>query len=164
MVVVYFFFQKKKQKALFRFAEGLAAQPSAKPTLGVWGRAPRNLTLMKIFFFFQKKKQKALFRFAEGLATQPSAKPTLGVWGRAPRNLTLMKNLATQASAKPTLEGLGPCPQEPNPYEDIFFFQKKKQKALSRFAEGWRPKPRRSRPRGFGGLPPRKRQCISIID
>jgi hypothetical protein len=37
-----FFFQKKKQKALFRFAEGLLAQTSAKPTHGVWGHAPRN--------------------------------------------------------------------------------------------------------------------------
>jgi hypothetical protein len=40
--VFFFFFQKKKQKALFRFAEGLLTQTSAKPTQGVWGHAPRN--------------------------------------------------------------------------------------------------------------------------
>jgi hypothetical protein len=69
---ILFFFQKKKQKALFCFAED-----SVKPTLGV-GMLPDDLYV--IFFFFQKKKQKALFCFAED-----SAKPTLGVWGRAPR-------------------------------------------------------------------------------
>jgi hypothetical protein len=39
-LAIFFFFQKKKQKALFCFAEVWAAQNSAKPTLGVWGRAP----------------------------------------------------------------------------------------------------------------------------
>jgi hypothetical protein len=38
---MFFFFQKKKQKALFRFAEDYA-QISAKPTLGVWGLAPKK--------------------------------------------------------------------------------------------------------------------------
>jgi hypothetical protein len=37
-----FFFQKKKQKALFCFAEGSVAQTSAKPTQGVWGLAPKK--------------------------------------------------------------------------------------------------------------------------
>jgi hypothetical protein len=37
-----FFFQKKKQKALFRFAESYAAQPSAKPTLAVSEPAPKE--------------------------------------------------------------------------------------------------------------------------
>jgi hypothetical protein len=69
--MVFFFFQKKKQKALFRFADSLATHISAKPTLGVWGLAPRNRISnesisLTVFFFFQKKKQKALFCFAEG--------------------------------------------------------------------------------------------------
>jgi hypothetical protein len=45
-LVVFFFFQKKKQKALFRFAEGqYSTQNSAKRTLGVWGRAPKEYIL-----------------------------------------------------------------------------------------------------------------------
>jgi hypothetical protein len=40
--MTFFFFQKKKQKALFCFAEGMGIQTSAKPTQGVWGRAPRK--------------------------------------------------------------------------------------------------------------------------
>jgi uncharacterized metal-binding protein len=44
-LVVFFFSQKKKQKALFRFVEGLLTQTSAKPTQGVWGRAPRNQSI-----------------------------------------------------------------------------------------------------------------------
>jgi hypothetical protein len=39
-LLVFFFFQKKKQKARFCFAEYNFTQLSAKPTLGVWGRAP----------------------------------------------------------------------------------------------------------------------------
>jgi hypothetical protein len=38
-----FFFQKKKQKALFCFAEGSLTQTSAKPTQGVWGLAPKEV-------------------------------------------------------------------------------------------------------------------------
>jgi hypothetical protein len=40
--VILFFFQKKKQKALPLRGRPWAAQTSAKPTLGVWGRAPKN--------------------------------------------------------------------------------------------------------------------------
>jgi hypothetical protein len=68
-----FFFQKKKQKALFRFAEDCN---SAKPTLGLFVKSinyperaiyQNNISVIVIvFFFFQKKKQKALVRFAEG--------------------------------------------------------------------------------------------------
>jgi hypothetical protein len=43
-LIVFFFFQKKKQKAFVllrrRFLE---AHNSAKPTQGVWGRAPKEL-------------------------------------------------------------------------------------------------------------------------
>jgi hypothetical protein len=40
---VFFFFQKKKQKALVCFAEDLwAPKNSAKPTQGVWGLAPKK--------------------------------------------------------------------------------------------------------------------------
>jgi hypothetical protein len=42
----------------------------------------------------------------------------------------------------------------------FFFFQKKKQKALFRFAEDGLPKTRRSRPRGFGGVPPKNRSVF----
>jgi hypothetical protein len=104
---------------LFRFAEGLVAQTSAKPTQGVWGHAPSIssgfglFAYWMIFFFFKKKKRKALFRFAEGVVVQTSAKPTLGVWGRAPK-----KTINIQVKV---FIGL----------VVIFFFQKKKQKALS---------------------------------
>jgi hypothetical protein len=95
---------------LFRFAEGLLPQPSAKPTLGVWGLAPKKTINVlnnwsNSILLFQKRSKsvcsasqktfptqiwaeagsKALFRFAEGLLPQPSAKPTLGVWGLAPK-------------------------------------------------------------------------------
>jgi hypothetical protein len=44
-VVIFFFFQKKKQKAFVLLRRRpWAAQVSAKPTLGVWGRAPRKNT------------------------------------------------------------------------------------------------------------------------
>jgi hypothetical protein len=61
----FFFFQKKKQKALFRFAEYYtrALQNSAKPTLGGWRLAPRNYVsthFIDAFCFFQKAKQKVL--------------------------------------------------------------------------------------------------------
>jgi hypothetical protein len=40
---VFFFFQKKKQKALFCFAEvKVDCKESAKPTQGVWGLAPKK--------------------------------------------------------------------------------------------------------------------------
>jgi hypothetical protein len=43
VLIVFFFFQKKKQKAFVLLRRrSLAAQPSAKPTLGVWGRAPNE--------------------------------------------------------------------------------------------------------------------------
>jgi hypothetical protein len=48
---------------MFFFA-GFRTQASAKPTLGVWGLAPKksvNWFNRILFFFFQKKKQKALF-------------------------------------------------------------------------------------------------------
>jgi hypothetical protein len=70
VIVIFFLFQKKKQKALFCFAEDSIrskrawrslAQNSAKPTQGVWGLAPKKTNLrVVILFFFQKKKQKAL--------------------------------------------------------------------------------------------------------
>jgi hypothetical protein len=41
-LIGFFFFRKKKQKALFCFAEGLLTRTSAKPTLGVWGLAPNE--------------------------------------------------------------------------------------------------------------------------
>jgi hypothetical protein len=42
--VAFFFFQKKKQKAFVLLRRrSWAAQTSAKPTLGVWGRAPKRL-------------------------------------------------------------------------------------------------------------------------
>jgi hypothetical protein len=79
-------------------------QNSAKPTLGVWGRAPKERINLITVFFFQKKKQKALVLLRRMVWAQISAKPTLGVWGRAPKEET---NLII-----------------------FFFFQKKKQKAL----------------------------------
>jgi hypothetical protein len=77
--VIPFFIQKKKQKALFCFAE-----ISAKRSHGVWGWPQKTqrtqlaflpIDVVKIFFF-QKKKQKALFCLAE-----TSAKRSHGVWG-----------------------------------------------------------------------------------
>jgi hypothetical protein len=71
-LVEFFFFQKKKQKALFCFAEGYGLPNLPRSgTTGVWGLAPKKLFFLKstglvAFFFFQKKKQKALFCFAEG--------------------------------------------------------------------------------------------------
>jgi hypothetical protein len=53
--------------------------------------------------------------------------------------------------------GLGRAPRKTLRQVAFFFFQKKKQKALFRFAEGCGlPKLRRSRPRGSGGVPPAK--------
>jgi hypothetical protein len=73
-----FFFQKRN-----KFTDGLAAQNSAKPTLGVWGLAPKKSTIA-VLFFFKKKKQKALFCYAEGLVIQTSAMPTQ-VFGGLPQ-------------------------------------------------------------------------------
>jgi hypothetical protein len=43
MSIAFFFFLKKKQKKLFRFAEGHPlAQVSAKRTQGVWRLAPNK--------------------------------------------------------------------------------------------------------------------------
>jgi hypothetical protein len=64
------------------------AQPSAKPTQGVWGRAPSK-TLREAVFFFSRKEAKALVLLRRRLWTaHNSAKPTQGVWGLAPRYLT----------------------------------------------------------------------------
>jgi hypothetical protein len=42
--MIFFFFQKKKQKALFRFAEDHTTQNSAKPTQGgLGGASPQKL-------------------------------------------------------------------------------------------------------------------------
>jgi hypothetical protein len=68
-----FFFQKKKQKALFRFAEGFRYPNLGEADQGVWGLAPKKTIKGLVFaynwsssfFFFKKKKQKALFCFAE---------------------------------------------------------------------------------------------------
>jgi hypothetical protein len=115
-----FFFQKKKQKALFRFAEGNGPpKPRRSRPWGFGGvppKKPKSSKLIEpigviVFFFFQKKKQKALSRFAEG-----NGPPNLG-------------------EADPG--GLGACPQkaslvsyiEPIGVIVFFFFQKKKQKA-----------------------------------
>jgi hypothetical protein len=56
---------------------------------------------------------------------------------------------------KPRPGCLAAFPQENNWSTDVLLFLEKKQKALLRFAEAYSsPKTRRSRPRGFGGLPP----------
>jgi hypothetical protein len=45
--MMFFFFQKKKQKALFCFAEGMGTQPSAKPTQGgLGGTPPKKTTIL----------------------------------------------------------------------------------------------------------------------
>jgi hypothetical protein len=59
-VIGFFFFQKKKQKALVLLRRrSFDTQPSAKPTQGVWGRAPSK-TLRQAVFFFSRKEAKAL--------------------------------------------------------------------------------------------------------
>jgi hypothetical protein len=100
---VLFFFQKKKQKALFRFAEGQAFEASC----------------CSVSFFFQKKKQKALFRFAEGQALR--------------RLVVLCSSFSRKRSKKREAEGQAFATSR---CSVLFFFQKKKQKALFRFAEG----------------------------
>jgi hypothetical protein len=66
-----------------------------------------------------------------------------GVWGLAQE--TTLKSVSSawqKILGYPKLGeadpgGLGACPQENDPFSEIFFFfQKKKQKALFRFAEG----------------------------
>jgi hypothetical protein len=87
--VVFFFFQKKKQKALFRFAE----DPAMPKNLGEADSGCLGARInhhCQVSFFFQKKKQKALFCFAEGSVAQPSAKPTQGGWGLAPKKPTII--------------------------------------------------------------------------
>jgi hypothetical protein len=89
---VFFFFQKKKKKALFRFAEALwAAQPSAKPTLGVWGRAPSKFLLM-----FNSSSGILLFSEKEAKSVVPLRGSPLGC--------------PTFGEADPG--GLGACPQQ----------------------------------------------------
>jgi hypothetical protein len=89
--VVLFFFQKKKQKALFCFAEGYWFDPSlGEADPGGLGACPQqNSTLSH--FFFQKKKQKVLFCFAEGYWFDPNfgeADPG-GSGGLAPRSVAV---------------------------------------------------------------------------
>jgi hypothetical protein len=70
LVEIVFFFQKKKQKALFCFAEGHRWPNLREAEPRGLGLAPeetrQRFHLVEIVFFFQKKKQKALFCFAEG--------------------------------------------------------------------------------------------------
>jgi hypothetical protein len=82
--MVFFFFQKKKQKALFCSAEN-HTQPKTRRSR-LWGSAG-----LIVSFFFQKKKQKALvLRRRRSSTAQISAKPTLGVWGHAPKKPTTL--------------------------------------------------------------------------
>jgi hypothetical protein len=96
-IMTFFFFQKKKQKALFRFAEGKTLpKPRRSRPRGFGGFAPKKRTsiaiivlknIMVIFFFFQKKKQKALFRFAEGKTLpKPRRSRPRGSGGLPPEN------------------------------------------------------------------------------
>jgi hypothetical protein len=105
-LIVFFFFQKKKQKALFRFAEGyISPIISSKQVQSVWGFPPRNVSTKKsigliIFFFFQKKKQKALFRFAEGyISPIISSKQVQSVWGFPLRNVSIKKSVGVIVSS-----------------------------------------------------------------
>jgi hypothetical protein len=60
----------------------LHSQTSAKPTLGVWGLAPKETMSRGIFFFFQKKKQKAFVLLRrKPLVTHNAAKRPRGVGG-----------------------------------------------------------------------------------
>jgi hypothetical protein len=63
LYVAFFFFQKKKQKALVLLRRRLSpTQISAKPTLGVWGRAPRRaLNLCSILLFPEKEAKSVSF-------------------------------------------------------------------------------------------------------
>jgi multisubunit Na+/H+ antiporter MnhG subunit len=139
-LIRFFFFQKKKQKALFRFAEG---HSRSKPRRGLplgWGLPKKNTStdvnlsihlsltgsigLIRCFFF-QKKKQKALFRFAE---EHSQSKPRRGLplgWGLPKKNTSTDVNLSIYLSLTGSIGLIR-----------FFFFQKKKQKALFRFVEG----------------------------
>jgi hypothetical protein len=114
---ILFFFQKKKQKAFVLLRRrALLTRNSAKPTLGVWGLAPKknhsySSTVDDILFFFPEKEAKSACSASQKFTflTRNSAKPTLGVWGLAPK-----KN----HSYSSTVDDI------------LFFFQKKKQKAF----------------------------------
>jgi hypothetical protein len=55
----FFFFQKKKQKAFVLLRRRFfIAQISAKPTQGVWGRAPSKITCYGVFFFSRKESKR----------------------------------------------------------------------------------------------------------
>jgi hypothetical protein len=85
--MVFFFFQKKKQKALFRFAEG-HNQPIIREAdpggLGAW--PPRKNQLIEYLVFNWSNKYYSSFLEKEaksvvplrGMLTQNSAKPTQG--------------------------------------------------------------------------------------
>jgi hypothetical protein len=116
--VVFFFFQKKNQKAFAKDSN-----------LGTSG--PRELIHLMILFFFQKKKQKAFVllrkkckpnleliqltapiekRFASPVFAQNSAKPTLGVWGLAPKkSINLLINLSNDILLFPEKEAKSVC-------------------------------------------------------
>jgi hypothetical protein len=59
--VAFFFFQKKKQKAFVLLRrKRLATQNSAKPTQGVWGRAPRKPNPYEDILLFPEKEAKTV--------------------------------------------------------------------------------------------------------
>jgi hypothetical protein len=76
--MVFFFFEKKKQKALFCFAEGLLTQTFIKQRwtfvephrASPFGSFRERTTLWSNCVLPFPEKEKALFCFAEGLLTQ----------------------------------------------------------------------------------------------
>jgi hypothetical protein len=82
--IVFFFFQKKKQKALFRFAEFLGNPNLGEADPGGLGACPQQNAQLSSFLLFQKRSKSVSSASQKAVDPQNSAKPTLGVWGRAP--------------------------------------------------------------------------------
>jgi hypothetical protein len=85
--VVFFFFRKKKQKALFCFAEYYAG--SIQPLFACTQRWSDILRFCSILPF-----------------TRISAKPTQGVWGHAPSNFAIRKKISVSIRLHDYVSGL----------------------------------------------------------
>jgi hypothetical protein len=86
-LIVFFFFQKKKQKA-FVLRSTLNANPrQSRPRFG--GRTSKTVDLIASILLFPEKEAKSVCS-AKLSQLETSAKPTQGVWGLAPKIIALI--------------------------------------------------------------------------
>jgi hypothetical protein len=130
-----FFFSRKEAKALVLLRRSLSSPDTAEADPRVWGPALEDLIGL-VVFFFSRKEAKALVLLRRSLFFLPNA-----------------------AEADPRV--CGPTTQELLGLA-VFFLSRKEAKALVLLRKSLPlPKLRRSRPRGFGGVPPRRYQFRS---